>query len=524
VTEEKSDQESAPEPLPTEKKSPRKEKGEGFGEAIWKLFSSVKLAIILLLLLAVVSIIGTVLAQGDSAQDNLQLFENWVVKVYDLAGLVDADDPASVAARGGQIRTAAERLFRFSQRANFTNLYHAWYFYLLLGLFSLNLMICTIKRWPITWRLIARNQVRMEEKRLRSMANRQSLTLDLTRAEARERVVAAMKKGRYSPKVEEEGDTVFFFGQKGVYSRLGVYATHLSIIVILLGGIIGVTSGFKGYMQITEGTADSRFYDRRSKTTKRLPFEVRCDNFQVDYYEGTRRPKDFFSDLVVVQDGEEKISKRIEVNDPLVWDHIWFYQSSYGDTGRGSKVTLRVTDPATGDERLEKLDTRPLEIPEMGITLQVLQVLPDFALDNNQKPYSKSNQPANPAALIEVRTAEGQSKRTWLFQRYPDVEMAEGLPVTLGFVEYGGIQYTGLQVVYDPGVWVIWTGCALMVIGLYFAFFMSHRRVWGRIDGKKGSLTVLLAGSASKNREGFGEELGRLADRVAGRAEDKKQA
>ena len=78
--------------------------------------------------------------------------------------------------------------------------------------------------------------------------------------------------------------------------------------------------------------------------------------------------------------------------------------------------------------------------------------------------------------------------------------------------------------VYDPGVWVIWTGCALMVIGLYLAFFMSHRRIWGRIDGKEGRLTVLLAGSASKNREGFGEELGRLADRVAGRAEDKKQA
>ena len=67
VTEEKSDQKTAPERLPAEKKSPRKEKGEGLGEAIWKLFSSVKLAIILLLLLAVVSIIGTVLAQGDSA-------------------------------------------------------------------------------------------------------------------------------------------------------------------------------------------------------------------------------------------------------------------------------------------------------------------------------------------------------------------------------------------------------------------------------------------------------------------------
>ncbi len=516
MTEEKSDQKAAPDQLPAEKKSPRKEKGEGLGEAVWKLFSSVKLAIILLLLLAVVSIIGTVLAQGDSAQDNLQLFENWVVKIYDLAGLVDADDPASVAARGGQIRTVAGRLFRFSQRASFTNLYHAWYFYLLLGLFSLNLMICTIKRWPITWRLIARNQVRMEEKRLRSMANRQSLTLDLSIAEARERILAALKKGRYSPKVEEEGDTIFFFGQKGVYSRLGVYSTHLSILVILLGGIIGVTSGFKGYMQITEGTAESRFYDRRSKTTKRLPFEVRCDNFQVDYYPGTTRPKDFYSDLTIIENGEEMFSKRIEVNDPLVWNGIWFYQSSYGETGRGVKATILIVDPETGEEQRESFDGRSKTVSAFGVTVNIMQIIPDFALDANQQPISKSNQPNNPAALVEVTRADGSAQRTWIFQRYPETKMAEGLPVDLTFVDYGGIQYTGLQVVYDPGVWVIWLGCTVMVIGLYLAFFIAHRRVWVRIGENDGAVEVKIAGSANKNRETFVTEFQRFGDLIAG--------
>ena len=78
---------------------PRKKKAGGPGKAIWDFLSNVKLAIILLLLLAIVSIIGTVLAQGDSADDNIELFESFVVKIYDLAGKVDADNPASVSAR-----------------------------------------------------------------------------------------------------------------------------------------------------------------------------------------------------------------------------------------------------------------------------------------------------------------------------------------------------------------------------------------------------------------------------------------
>lgn len=523
MTEAKSDTAAPRDPLPPEekadqKKTQRKKKGGGPLGAVWGFFSSVHLAVILLLILAAVSIIGTVLAQGDSAADNIQLFESFLVKVYDLAGVVDADNPASVAAQAGRIRAGAERLYRFSLRSGFTNLYHAWYFYLLLALFSLNLIVCSVKRWPITWRLIARNDTAPPGSRLKAMSSRHSLTLDLSPEEARDRVLAAMKKARYSTAQEKDGEDIAIFGQKGVVSRLGVYATHLSIIVILIGGIIGVTSGFKGYMQIVEGTSERRFYDRRSKTTKLLPFEVRCDNFQVDYYEGTGRPKDYFSDLTVVVDGEEMLAKRIEVNDPLVWDDIWFYQSSYGETGRGTKATLRITDPATGEAQVQKFDTSPVEMAELGGTLQVLQVLPDFALDNNQQPYAKSNQPVNPAALVEFRTADGEARRTWLFRNYPDVQMVKDFPLDLTFVDYGGVQYTGLQVVYDPGVWVIWAGCAIMVIGIYLAFFIAHRRLWVRVvgGGGGGPVTVLLGGNANKNRDSFGEELSRLVERIAG--------
>ena len=49
--------------------------------------------------------------------------------------------------------------------------------------------------------------------------------------------------------------------------------------------------------------------------------------------------------------------------------------------------------------------------------------------------------------------------------------------------------YTGLQVAKDPGVWIVWLGCTLMMAGyLYVAFFMSHRRIWVRIEN--GTVTI----------------------------------
>jgi cytochrome c biogenesis protein len=74
-------------------------------------------------------------------------------------------------------------------------------------------------------------------------------------------------------------------------------------------------------------------------------------------------------------------------------------------------------------------------------------------------------------------------------------------------------------VVYDPGVWVIWTGCTLMVLGLWFAFFSSHRRVWVRLREEGGATAVALAGNANKNRESFTEEFERLGDAVLALAE-----
>lgn len=464
-------------------------------DPLLKFFSSVHVAVVTLIILASISIIGTVLQQkniGDVA-DNLRLYQEF----FGDAG-------------------RAQRAFDLSERIGFFHLYQTWYFYALLGLLSTSLLVCSLRRLPQTWRIMARPKVELEESGFKASPNRRTLSLRLPRAEAAAIVEAALRKAGFGKRASESGGALYLFGQKGAYSRLGIYATHFSIIMIFVGGILGSLYGFKAYMQVTEGETSDQIMLRGDEGKRgTLPFQVRCDDFQVEYYPGGQRPKDYFSKLTVIDKGKEMLHERIEVNSPLQYDGIWFYQSSFGDTGRGLKLSIRAVDVKTGaGHDLSFSGSEIVPVPGTGVRLQMQRIFPDFVQDEMGRPTSRSNQPKNPVAAIKVLLPDGESKLTYLFKHRPDLKTVAGLPVDLTFTDFSSLQYTGLQVVYDPGVNVIWAGCALMVFGLWFAFFASHRRVWVRLREEGGATAVVLAGNANKNRERFAEEFERLGDAI----------
>jgi cytochrome c biogenesis protein len=180
---------------------------------------------------------------------------------------------------------------------------------------------------------------------------------------------------------------------------------------------------------------------------------------------------------------------------------------------------MRVTEPRSGRAReLQFGSTEPQNIPEFNVRVQIERLIPDFAMENGQ-PVSKSNQPRNPAVLAKVFLPDGQTRSTWLFSLRPDIQLVKDMPVELVFLGFESLQYTGLQVVHDPGVWLIWVACTVMVIGIYFAFFVSHRRVWVRLREEGGAVAVTIAGNANKNREAFSESFERLGDAVQSVAE-----
>jgi cytochrome c biogenesis protein len=210
------------------------------------------------------------------------------------------------------------------------------------------------------------------------------------------------------------------------------------------------------------------------------------------------------------------LKKVIEVNDPLIYKGVFFYQSSYGASaggGGGGEVLVRIRPAGGKGDAGEYRVSRGKRFAIRGTKdeAEVDTVLPDFAMDNG-KFYSRSDQPNNPAAHITIYRGGAELEGAWSFMKFPDFHRKADAAYEVELADLSSRYYTGLQVTRDPGVNIVWLGCLLLIGGICMAFFMSHRRVCLLVQERDGNLRALLAGRASKNRQAYAAELNRLYD------------
>ncbi|NOZ25818.1 MAG: cytochrome c biogenesis protein ResB [Nitrospirae bacterium] len=468
------------------------ERKKGLVDRIWDLFASVKFAVVLFLLIALTSIIGTVIEQGAEPEKNLMLLKRLF---------------------GDSLAPSAFRLF---ESLGFMDMYRSWWFVSLLVLFAANLIICSLDRLPRIWRLATEPIKPLSPRMTGSVPIRREVRLKGPPEAVRERLEEALSsigfKAGYSP--DEDGGYQLY-SQKGGYTRLGVYITHLSIIVIMLGAVIGIFFGFKGYMPIQEGyTAD--FAYGRDDTTQSLGFAIRCDDFDVEFYDMSDMPKVFRSRLTVIRDGREVMKKVVEVNSPLRYGGYTFYQSNYGMVPDADGYFILKVRGRTGKAvTINRMLGESFVIPGTEIVGTIRDFSPALAMDDSGKTFTYSNMMNNPAVYIEFSEGGKERYAGWILRRFPSTwRLPDGNVVEL--VDYWGVQYTGLQVRKDPGVWLVYLGSGIMTLGLCIAFFMSHRRVWvlvGR-EGRHSAVTVLA--SANKNRQAFERKIDKLVSALSG--------
>ena len=135
--------------------------------------------------------------------------------------------------------------------------------------------------------------------------------------------------------------------------RIGYATTHLSMLVILGGALTTELGKIEGQLQVWEGEESSSVIGRAASTQAEpgvvatLPFAVRLDAFEIDYYEGTRRPAQFRS-RVTVRDAASgrEVPAVIEMNRELAYGGYKFFQSSYRETpGRDQTILSVSRDP-----------------------------------------------------------------------------------------------------------------------------------------------------------------------------------
>lgn len=71
---------------------------------------------------------------------------------------------------------------------------------------------------------------------------------------------------------------------------------------------------------------------------------------------------------------------------------------------------------------------------------------------------------------------------------------------------------TGLQVKKDPGVWIVWLGCTVLIFGFAIVFWVPHRRMWLWIGRRNGKTAVILSGQTDKNKLRFEKDVKKIEE------------
>ncbi len=465
------------------------EKSKSIVDRIWDLFSSIKLAVVVFTIISATSIVGTVIEQQAEPEQNIKL----------LAKFVGVD--------------FAPTAFRILDTLGFTDMFRSWWFMALLFIFTANLVICSFERLPKIWKLVKEPVKPVTAERLNALSIKREIILKEKVDKAAEHAGAVLKRNGFRAGERKEDNGVQLYAEKGRYSRLGVYITHLSILLILGGAVIGMIFGFNGSLNLPEGMSSVVAY-KSSGMQIPLGFEVRCDNFNVSFYDNTDTPKSYKSWLTIIESGKEVKGKVIDVNNPLQHKGITFYQASYGYApSRNSIFKFSVTSNAGTRGDVNVKFGEPFTIPGTAVTGKVIDFSPAIGMDESGKLYTYAEMMNNPAAFVEF-TENGKMKyRQWILVRLPQTwKVADG---TVEFKHLWGAQYTGLQVRKDPGVWLVYLGCMVMAMGLYTAFFMGHSRVWIWVREDKGGAKVTIAGSANKNKISFEQKIDKMTKEVS---------
>jgi cytochrome c biogenesis protein len=446
------------------------EKEKGFLSALWDSLSSVRLTIPLLIILAVASIFGTVIPQNGTPEEYLRIYKFSTYKILRILGFLD--------------------------------MYHAGWFILLLALLSLNLIVCSLRRWPSVRRFLSTAEIKPEEGQWKAVPPGRRFSLRAAAKESISQVQQTLSRVFAQPRVLEGEGIRVLFAEKGKFSRLGFYFIHLSILIILLGALIGSFYGFRGYINIVEGESADRVSLRSGQQDLPLGFKVRLDQFSVSFY-ATGAPQEFKSKVTILEGDREVLTEPILVNHPLTYKGISFYQSSYGVSSVEKAILEGVERASRRGFTLSVQPGMKMVIPGTNYALLLNRFLPDL----------QGMGPAFQAVLFEDgRPAENLV----ILQGTSDFVPQRPGRFQFRIRELQPKYYSGLQVTRDPGVWVVWLGCILMMAGFYMAFFMSHRRVWVRVMEKKGDTLVEVAGSSHRNRYEFEKELERIGQALKG--------
>lgn len=415
-----------------------------------QIVADLRLAIILLLVIAVFSMSGTVIEQGETLPFYQQNYP---------------EDPALFGFLSWKVILAL----------GLNHVYSTWWYLSLLILFGTSLIACTFTRQFPALKSARSWKFYNKERQFEKLA----LSAELKSGSLPGFKELLSKKGY---RIFEENDSLY--ARKGIAGKIGPIIVHAAMIIILLGSIIGVMSGFFAQEMVASGDTFQvrNIIEAGPFSAAWIPKDwgVKVNRFWIDYTPNGNVDQ-FYSDLSVVDNqGKELDHKIIHVNEPLRYKGVTFYQTNWGI----SSVRVQINNSPIFKLPMAQINTNgngqlwgtwiPTK-PDLsqGISLLARDLQGTMMVyDQTGKLYSA------------VRSGM-------------DLEING---VTLKVKELLGS--TGLQIKADPGIPFVYTGFGLLMIGVIMSY-VSHSQIWALQEGDR----FYIGGKTNRAQVSFEREI-----------------
>ena len=224
-------------------------------------------------------------------------------------------------------------------------------------------------------------------------------------------------------------------GKRKTWANLASPLLHLAMVFVIAGSVVGAVWGQDLYVEVPA--------PGQSELSKQgFPFDIKVKKFTIDQHEdGT--PKQYTSLIEVSSANEKKLEKAVSVNNPLNYQGVKIYQTSYGYQLQGAVRDEKHTFNFNIEEGERILLGGPAQL-ELEVRW------PRYVVYSNGMPFSMG--------IAELREPINLMENQVVFSNRT--------------------AYTGLHVKKDPGLPLIWLGFSLFLLALPVRLYIKPNQIW----------------------------------------------
>lgn len=389
-------------------------------QQIFRLVADLRFSIFILLLISFFSIAGTIIEQDQS----IETYKLNYPLINPVFGFLTWD---------------------YILKFGLDHVYKTWWFYSLIFLFGLSLISCTFLQQFPSLKIARRCQFfrtpgQFYRLKISTILNSFSLN----------KILSKIKQEKYS--IFQQKNIIYCY--KGLTGRIAPIIVHFSMIIVLVGTIIGSLFGFKA-QEIVPKTENFHIQNviNNGQFTVIPNTSARINDFWITYTKN-RTISQFYSDISILNtQGNEVDRKTISVNYPLVYKGVYYYQTDWNLIGL----------------RFQNLKNEFIEYPLVNILNNKNKVWLTWIANNNS---------LNEGFVAIIDNLEGYcSIYNEQGNFMGNLELNESLifdrPISLSEI----ISSTGLQIKTDPGIPVIYVGFFFLMLSTLISY-ITYSQIW----------------------------------------------